>query len=129
MFVVLSIPCEQEYRRGYLVCLLSAALLIPLGLWLLMPDLRTYRGLSGIDAALFTLLAVSLFQQACRARRWRWLTALGVLCLAFVAKVGYEWGTGGAVFVDAQAAHMVPVPLAHGIGAIVGVVIGYTATD
>lgn len=127
MFMVLSMPCEQEHRWGYLVCVLSAALLIPLGLWLLMPDLRTYRGLSGIDSALFTLLAVGLCKQAYRARRWGWLTALVVLCLAFSAKVGYEWVTDRAVFVDAQAAHMVPVPLAHGIGALVGVVSGCTA--
>jgi lauroyl/myristoyl acyltransferase len=52
-----------------------------------------------------------------------------MLCLAFMAKVGYEWMTGSAVFVHSQAAHMLPVPLAHGIGAVIGAVIGYTATD
>jgi rhomboid family GlyGly-CTERM serine protease len=127
MFAVLSMPCEQRHRRSYLACVASAVLLIPLGLWLIMPDLLLYRGLSGIDSALFTLLTVSLFRQGYRARHRLWQVALGMLCLAFMAKVGYEWMTGSAVFVHSQAVHMVPVPLAHGIGAVLGVVVGCTA--
>lgn len=124
MFVVLGIPCERQSRRRYAVCLTGAAVLIPVLLWCLLPGLTTYRGLSGIDAALFALLAVGKMRHELEKRCWGRLTALAVVCLAFAGKVTYELLTSDTLFVDSQAAHMVPVPLAHGIGAAVGVAAG-----
>jgi hypothetical protein len=98
--------------------------LIPLTLWVGLPDLQTYRGLSGIDSALFALLATLLLKQEWQARRWKWVVPLALVCLAFAAKVGYELATGLTIFVDSRAVAMIPVPLAHGAGAGVGVMVG-----
>ena len=124
LFVVLGALCESNSRVRYAVCIAGAAVLIPLMLWVAFPDLQTYRGLSGIDSALFALLATVLLQQEWRAQRWEWVGPLTVICLAFFAKVGYEWATGHTIFVDSRAGDMIPVPLAHGVGAGVGVVVG-----
>jgi hypothetical protein len=100
------------------------AVLIPLALWCIWPAMSTYRGLSGIDSALFALLAAINVKRAQAARQWWWVGALGLVCLAFAGKVTYELVTGDTLFVDSHAAQMTPVPLAHGIGAAAGVVAG-----
>lgn len=124
MFVMLGMLCEQNSRVRYAVCVVGSALVISLTLWIALPDLAIYRGLSGIDSALFVLLAVMRVKQDLRHRHWGWVTGLAVVCLGFAAKVGYELATGNALFVDSQAAAMVPVPLAHGVGAVVGLAVG-----
>ena len=47
-------------RRVFLLCAVLSALLISAGVWVLQPDMVEYRGLSGIDCALVTLVAVDL---------------------------------------------------------------------
>jgi hypothetical protein len=80
-------------------------------LWVAAPHLQTYRGLSGIDAALFMCLAATHLRPALRARHCGWVAALAGVCLAFLAKVSYEVVTGATLFVNSQAGHMVPVPV------------------
>jgi hypothetical protein len=103
---------------------LGSALLIPVALWITIPQLETYRGLSGIDSALYVLLAVTLLKDEVHDRRWGWVMALSGVLLLFIGKVGYEIATGGTIFVDSRASEMVPVPLAHCIGATVGMIVG-----
>jgi hypothetical protein len=105
-------------------CVLGSTVLIPLALWTTMPQLETYRGLSGIDSALYVLLAVTLLKDEVHGRRWGWVIALSGVLVAFTAKVGYEIATGGTIFVNSGASHMIPVPLAHCVGAAVGMVVG-----
>ncbi len=123
-FVVLGTLCERLSRVRFYACVVGAAALIPVGLWITAPHIATYRGLSGIDSALFAFLAVTLLKDEIHGRRWGWVAALSVALLAFIAKVGYEVATGGTFFVDSSAAHMVPVPLAHCVGAAVGMTVG-----
>jgi rhomboid family GlyGly-CTERM serine protease len=125
-FVVLGVPCEQYGRGAFVACVAGASGCIALALWVGMPHLQLYRGLSGIDAALFMLLTVTLLRPALCARHWGWVAALAGVCLAFLAKVGYEAVAGATLFVNSQAGHMVPVPLAHGVGAVTGLVVGWT---
>lgn len=120
VFVVLGAICECRDRWRYVVTLFAAGLLIPLSVWALIPEMETYRGLSGLDTALFALLAVSTVQEQWRERRWVWVLAIGGLLAALVGKIGFEFLTGGTLFVDAGAANFQPVPLAHVIGALVG---------
>ena len=115
---------ERDDRRVLLCCIGLSAVLIPLVVHLGLPELATYRGLSGLDSAVFVLLAVTLFRK-CRAegdRLWAW--GCVAMLLAFAVKVGYEVVSGGALFVDSDAAGMLPVPLVHVVGGVVGLACG-----
>jgi rhomboid family GlyGly-CTERM serine protease len=122
-FTGLAVACELAPgcgRKRMLGAVGLAAVAIPAVLWVALPRLATYRGLSGIDSALFVLLAVTVLREdlaACR-RGWAWI---GLLALAaFLAKCGYEAATGRALF--AAASGFVPVPLAHLIGGLSGLI-------
>lgn len=119
VFVLLVALSWRFGRARTLGALASAAFLIPLALWLLAPELERYRGLSGLDSALFVLLAAGLIRRELVTGRRRTVALLGALLLAFAAKVVLEAATGRALFVDASAA-FVPVPLAHLVGGLCG---------
>lgn len=123
-FLVLGTLCERMSRMRFCACVLGSAILIPVALWITIPQLETYRGLSGIDSALYVLLAVTLLKDEVHGQRWGWVMALSGVLLLFIGKVGYEIATGGTIFVDSRASEMVPVPLAHCIGATVGMIVG-----
>ncbi|MFQ5804118.1 MAG: rhombosortase [Candidatus Methylomirabilales bacterium] len=123
-FLVLGTLCERMSRMRFCACVLASTVLIPVALWITIPHLETYRGLSGIDSALYVLLAVTLLKDEVHGRQWRWVMALSGVLLLFIGKVGYEVATGGTIFVDSRAAYMVPVPLAHCVGAAVGMIVG-----
>ena len=122
-FLVLSAAAEGTSRRLYGICVVLSALAIPIGVRLWSPELSTYGGLSGIDSALFGLLAVWIVRDSIAARKWTGAILAGLLCAGFLAKIGFEMATGGAFFVHSTAT-MVPVPLAHIIGAAAGVAVG-----
>lgn len=119
-FLVLGALCEQLGRRRFAACVLSSALLIPIGLRLWAPELLTYGGLSGVDSALFGMLGVSVIQEAWATRKWGGAAAVVACGAGFAAKIGYELVTGATFFVQA-ADVMVPVPLAHVLGLAAGV--------
>ncbi len=123
-FLVLGTLCERMSRLRFCTCVLGSTLLIPVALWITMPQLETYRGLSGIDSALYVLLAVTLLKDEVHGRRWGWVITLSGVLFVFIAKVGYEMATGGTIFVNSGASHMIPVPLAHWVGAAVGMIVG-----
>jgi len=60
---VLGVMCERRSRSRWLVCLIASAVAIPLAVLVLQPEMATYRGLSGLDTALFTLLAVGMLRE------------------------------------------------------------------
>jgi rhomboid family GlyGly-CTERM serine protease len=122
VFAVLGLICELRMRDRFLGCLLIAAVAIPLAIHVFQPDLQTYRGLSGIDSALFALLATSLLQDKIREHNWTAAASIATLCLAFIAKIIIEYATGATLFVNAPSSGFVPVPLAHLVGACAGVV-------
>ena len=106
-----------------MACLAAACVAIPAVLWRCMPGLSTYGGLSGLDSALFGLVAVTLLQEKARAREWAWVAGAGALLAAFIVKTCIEFATGAAVFVSADDA-LTPVPLAHVAGGLVGALCG-----
>lgn len=122
MFALLAAACERWSRRATAITLASSALLIPIVLWVAQPGLGSYRGLSGLDSAVFGLLAVHGIANSLTHRRWSQMFAAVLLVIAFAGKVGYESVAGGAVFV--QTGGFSPVPLAHAVGATVGLVVG-----
>lgn len=119
-----GVVAETMSRRRMVVCVVGSILAISAAVWRALPEMERYRGLSGVDTALFVLVATQVVTGA--LDRKRWLGAIGgsVAILAVVGKTVVEVATGSAVFVDAGAAGFVPVPLAHLVGAGVGLLVG-----
>lgn len=113
--VCLGLVLWLGVTRRVVAVLAGAIVSIPAAVLALQPEIAIYRGLSGLDSALFVLVVADVVT-ATRDRRVR---ALAVLAgLLFVAKLGYELALQQTVFVRGDA--FVPVPLAHFVGAGVG---------
>jgi rhomboid family GlyGly-CTERM serine protease len=126
MFLVLGALIEKRGRGRLVGCLVVSAVAIPLAVALWMPEIPTYRGLSGIDSALFTLAMGLLLREALAEKRGGQVILFGALALGFVGKVIYEFLTGHTFFVDSSS--FTPLPLAHVVGAVIGLgfVVGKT---
>jgi rhomboid family GlyGly-CTERM serine protease len=109
VFLLLAIACERRNRGAFRATLLASVIVVPIAV-LAVTDVTTYRGLSGIDSALFGLLLVA------ERRRNRIVALCGV---AFVAKMIFEMRTGATLFVNSDA--FIAVPVAHIAGALAGV--------
>lgn len=120
VLLVLGCLCEMDDRRRWLQCVAVSVLCIPAAIWLLMPDLQTYRGLSGIDSSLFILLAVPILRDSITRGHRFWSVATTALLCGFVTKIAYEYLTAQTLFVDSAASDMVPIPLAHIVGGLIG---------
>jgi rhomboid family GlyGly-CTERM serine protease len=125
VFAVLALLCWRLGPRRCLVSLAAATLAIPAVLWTVQPGLETYRGLSGLDSALYVTGALALGQRLWAEGR----RSLGIAALASVAalaaKVAYELATGQTLFVDAARVGFAPVPLAHVTGALAGLLASF----
>jgi len=113
VFVALGAACERLNRSKMIWTIASS---IPMISLFAAPQQGTYRGLSGIDSALFVLLAVMTHQNHPRV--------IFLLLAGFVLRSCYELATGHTIFVDNTASGFVPVPLAHIIGGACGMVVG-----
>lgn len=119
-FVVLGVVAERRSRGGFFLVLGVSAAVITTGVWLAQPQFTTYRGLSGIDSALFGFVIADLLAAGWRERHGFSLV-VGALALAgFAAKCAVELTSGGTVFVETGGA-FAPVPLAHLLGLACGI--------
>src|SRR5579863_6032427 len=84
-FGVLAWISEKSNRRELLRCVALSAVLIPLTLYWVVPGLPTYRGLSGIDSALFALVATRMLRQAVAERDWLRTSAASLVAAGFAA--------------------------------------------
>ena len=123
-FGCLGAACERSSRARFLACVAASACAISAAVWFWLPEMTAYRGLSGIDSALFGLLFVGLASDAVRARSSSQVALATTLFAAFLLKVAFEVFTGGNVFVKSMEAGAVGVPLAHVVGVTVGVLVG-----
>lgn len=119
VFVILGTLCERASRRIFGAAVAASALLIPLAVWMFHPGMELYRGLSGIDSALYLTAGVCLLRERGSARGVPGLFVMAVVLTAFCFKIGYEFFTGLTVFVADQTG-FVPVPVAHLAGAAAG---------
>lgn len=118
-FLVLATLCETRIpRRLFLATVAGSALAVSAGVWFL-PEIERYRGLSGIDSALFVLLAASLVRETRSP-------LAGLALAAFLGRSAWEVATGSPLFVEADG--FVPVPLAHLIGGAWGMIAGMVGT-
>ena len=118
-FLILGIMVERRWRDAFLVCLTSCLVLIPWVVNLFDPGLFYYAGLSGIDCALFALLATAAVRTG-----WAEFSVLRKGCAillfaALVSKLSYEALTGMTLFVSPDQGFEV-VPIAHLAGALIG---------
>jgi rhomboid family GlyGly-CTERM serine protease len=127
MFVVLGAACEMRNRQRMRLCTGAAAACVSLLVLLCFPEIETYRGLSGVDTALFTLLAIDLMRDARKRQQPLMAAAIGGLLVGFMAKTGYEAATGHAFFVDQTAAGFELLVWDHIVAAAVGVVVAFSS--
>jgi membrane associated rhomboid family serine protease len=111
VFLSLGIACARRNRIAFRATLLASVLVVPFAV-LMFSNVTTYRGLSGLDSALFALL---LMMESRRS----WIVAL--CAIGFAMKLIFEMTTGTTLFVGSDA--FVAVPVAHLAGAVVGVVV------
>jgi len=120
VFVCLGTLCERRSRSAFLGCVLLGAPLISASVAWFHPELQTYRGLSGIDSALFSLWLCQTAWQAAAQRQTARLAALLLGGAGFVGKTVYEMATDLTLFVDSSSAGMQPLVIVHLVGAVVG---------
>jgi hypothetical protein len=123
VFAILSLLALRLFPSRYAWCLGIAAIAIILEIQWNQHELAAYRGLSGIDCALFALIVAALCRHEHNPTgKFLALTAT----LAFLAKFLYELTTGWTLFVDdAQStAPFVPAVSAHLVGFTTGMIVG-----
>lgn len=120
-FLLLGTIAEKLSRRGSAIALGLAAAGISVAVWVWQPQFATYRGLSGLDSALFGFVSGWLLFSGLQARD-RFSTTIALAAVAgFGLKCAYEIGTDSAVFVADGG--FTPVPLAHLVGAATGLAV------
>jgi rhomboid family GlyGly-CTERM serine protease len=120
MFVVLGVMVERRNRGSFIVTVLASATAITAVLWFAYPEVTAYRGLSGIDSALFTSAAILLYVYGRRFNRPLVRLISAGLLAGFVAKVIYEIASGNTLFVDST--DFVSLAAVHAAGGFVGVI-------
>ncbi len=120
MFVVLGAACERKHPRAFGIALggLMLGTSIAIGVW--CPAISSYRGLSGLDTALFVWFLADQIVASAQRTRWKaamlWATPL----VGLVAKLVFEAATGQTLFVDSAAFQ--PLVEAHLAGVVGGLV-------
>lgn len=123
-FVVLGFVSVRMNPKLTFLNVGLSMLLISVGFIYFETDLNSYRGLSGIDSALFTSMVI-YWAMICMQRKQFLISSLSVaLLIGFIAKSMYEFATGNTLFADNSNGLYVAVASAHLIGGLVGVVTG-----
>jgi hypothetical protein len=119
VFAALASLLRTLSWRRWLVLLLGSSLAISMGVLVLPPHFELYRGLSGLDSALFAAALALRWRQARQTHDRPAALLLATLATLFLAKCGYETVTHATVFDDATL--YTPAPIAHLIGALTGI--------
>jgi rhomboid family GlyGly-CTERM serine protease len=103
--------------------LFAGGLVLPAVAVLAAGEAAWYCGLSGLSHAL--LAAALAYELVCRRGAAR--AIVGVLCVVCALKPIFELATGGPAFAMSLGPGVVQVPLAHAVGALVGIACGLAA--
>jgi len=102
--------------------ILATLPILSLAVFLWRPELSEYRGLSGVDTVLFTRLAGGLMlgnhARGKSDRSSAWLGGLALLGL--VAKITWEFHTGGTLFSGDLGPGNESLPEIHAVGLLIG---------
>jgi len=123
-FFILGSFCEAMDRKRFIMALVISTICTPIAIWLVMPNLQTYGGLSGLDCSFYALLTVLLIKREWRLRKWGWVVFYILTLVLLPVKIIYEMSSGLTVFVNSSFTAMVPVPLAHLVGGGAGIAVG-----
>jgi rhomboid family GlyGly-CTERM serine protease len=121
VFAVLGAGCELRSLRRYAWTLILTAIAVPLCVMYWAPDVGSYRGLSGIDTALFGLFVSDLIQQRIKDRDRAGTTFYAMLLFGLFGKICFELISRENVFVSDTS--FTPVPIAHLVGAGIGLAV------
>ncbi len=127
MFVVLGAACELRNPSQMRGCVALAACAVAGLVLFCCPQIQEYRGLSGIDTALFTMLAIELMRDARRDRSLPLAIMAGGFVAGFAAKAAYEAATGQTIFVNQDAAGFMPLVWDHLAAGVAGATIALGA--
>ena len=119
-FAPLAFAAIRIIPQRFLLCLLISGIVIPLEIALNQPQFDTYRGLSGIDSALFGLIIAGLWKLR---RTARWIA--GTAMIAFLGKTIYELAIGDTLFVEQAQEAFIPATSAHISGCLAGLASGF----
>ena len=119
-FAALGALCENLNPKAWRRTLLLAIPAVSATMWWAQTDFPTYRGLSGLDSALYVLLATLLLRHK-KDPTTKILALLGLA--AFLGKVGYESLSGTTLFATDTGTYT-PLPLTHLVGGLCGLLAG-----
>ncbi len=122
VFAFLGACCELRCQQRLAWTLLVSALVIPLCIIYGLPQIDSYRGLSGLDTALFGLLVSSLLLEKVRERDSTGTAIHSILLVGLAGKTLFEAFTQTNIFVSDLS--FTPVPLAHFLGGTIGLAAG-----
>ncbi|MCP4663805.1 MAG: rhombosortase [bacterium] len=130
IFALLGIFWERTgQRRLFLVCAVGSALIISLTVWFFLPEIGFYRGLSGIDCALVTAVAVQSLQRSVKSGQRGLSLALTAVLVGYFLKILYEFTTGSTLFVSSENSTFTALPLTHLVGGIIGLGVAFTGNE
>ena len=121
--LLLGTWAEVLSRRGMLRTFLLSAGTISAAVWFLQPQFDHYRGLSGIDSAMFGFAVAHLFRSARMKRDLETVLTAVAAALLFAGKSAFELWTGSTLFAEPSTA-FAAVPLAHLVGFATGAWVG-----
>jgi rhomboid family GlyGly-CTERM serine protease len=129
VFLVLGTLCEWRSHRAMLACVIGTAVATSLLMLFALPEIPTYRGLSGIDTGLFTMLGVGIYVDARNEGDRTLQSTIATMGAGLLTKLVYEIMTGSTIFVDHHAGAFIPIVGAHILGAVVGIVVGLYSAE
>ena len=122
VFFVVGWLYERHLGRSYAWILLASGLAVGCGIFVFLPEMEIYRGLSGVDSGQFAAAVGIEFHLARRQpRRWVWVAPAAAI---FVLKILYECASGQMFFGTESLGNIgLPTPLAHAAGALAAAIV------
>ena len=124
IFLALSYGCiffsfKNKYAIvQYFTNLLIPSILVSIAVLVFNPEIKFYRGLSGIDWALYFVLMAKLYFAA----HWLWKTGAIIMFFSFFLMMIHQFVSKHSIFVPDMGEGIVTLPSAHIAGAISGIV-------
>ncbi len=120
-FAVLGALCCRKSLSSFFIIIIATPLIISLSLLYFMPQLMFYRGLSGIDTALYSFVIGKMIYDKFNAKKFIYGSSLLILALLLMGKTVYEFTTHSILFANAN--NFIPLPVAHLIGIFCGLIV------